>query len=255
MYRSRVIPCLLLHNGGLYKTVQFADPIYIGDPINAVKIFNEKEVDELILLDIDATAQQREPDYPLLQDIASECFIPLSYGGGVTSIDQFQRLFELGIEKVSISSSALADPGLIQKSAQRFGSQSIIVTIDLKTPRFSRSYHVVTHNGKRKHRITPLDAAMLAQRNGAGEIVLNFADRDGKMCGYDVATVRNISSAIDIPLIALGGAGSIHDLQAVIKEGGASAAAAGSLFVYQGVHRAVLINYPSQAELRDLQEE
>jgi cyclase len=236
----------------LVKTTFFQKPRYIGDPINAVKIFNEKEADELILLDIDATVEKREPHYELIEDIVSEAFMPICYGGGIKNTDQMRRLFALGVEKVSISSAAIHSQSLIKEAASRFGSQSIIVTLDVKKTKFPRFYTVVTHNGKKNSGKNPVEASVLMEQMGAGELLINNVDQDGRMLGYDEDLIRLISRAVNIPVIALGGAGSLMDLKSVVRHGGASAAGAGSLFVYHGKHRAVLINYPDQNQLQQL---
>ena len=252
MLQPRVIPCLLLHNNGLVKTVKFEKPRYIGDPINAVKIFNEKEVDELMIFDIDATVAQRESRYEQVEDIVSEAFMPVCYGGGVVSIEQMRQLFALGVEKVSISAAAVENPLLIEEAVKQFGSQSIVVTLDVKKTLLSRKYHVVTHNATRDTGQDPLEMAKRMETLGAGEIAVNNIDQDGMMQGYDINLIRQISNAINIPVVALGGAGSLIDIRNVVLNGGASAASAGSLFVFYGKHRAVLINYPSQEELHQL---
>jgi cyclase len=252
MWIPRVIPCLLLHKGGLYKTVEFKNPRYVGDPINAVRILNEKEVDELLLVDIDATVEGREPRYDQVEDIVGEAFMPVAYGGGVKSVAQMHRLFALGVEKVFTSAAALAAPSLVSDAASRFGSQSIGVTLDLKRGRAGAEPVVVTHNSRKKANLAPIEAARLMEEHGAGELLVNSVDRDGTMSGYDLGAIRQITQAVSIPVVALGGAGSLDDLSRAAREGGASAAAAGSLFVFTGVHRAVLITYPAQTEIERL---
>ncbi|MEW5825443.1 MAG: AglZ/HisF2 family acetamidino modification protein [Candidatus Bipolaricaulota bacterium] len=252
MWTPRVIPCLLMHKGGLYKTVKFRDARYVGDPINAVRILNEKEVDELLLVDIDATAHGREPHFAQIEDIVGEAFMPVAYSGGVTSVEQMKRLFALGVEKVFTSSAALASPDLVADAAARFGSQSIGVVLDVKRGWGSSRFGLVTHNGRRKAELTAAEAARLMEGRGAGELLVNSVDRDGTMTGYDLEAIRTVTLAVGIPVIALGGAGSLADLARAVREGGASAAAAGSLFVFTGVHRAVLITYPAQAEIERL---
>jgi cyclase len=241
-----------LHHGGLVKTIRFRNPRYVGDPINAVKIFNEKEVDELILLDIDATVDRREPQYELIEDIVSEAFMPVCYGGGIKTIDQMRRLFALGIEKVSISEGAIENPTLIEKAASHFGSQSIIVTLDVKKTGLRRRYSVMTHNGRKNKGLNPSETAMYMEKMGSGELLINNVDEDGCLRGFDTDLVKKISDVVKVPVIALGGAGSLNDLRSIVIKGGASAAAAGSLFVFKGVRRGVLINYPTQTELRNL---
>lgn len=245
MYQHRVIPCLLLHDRGLVKTVKFKDPIYLGDPLNTLRLFNEKEVDELIFLDIDATRHGTEPDYDLIEDIASECFMPLCYGGGIKNIEQMRRIFALGVEKVAVSAEAIAQPYIIEEAVKTFGSQSIVVVLDVKRSLLGQ-YHVYTDNGTKNTKLDAIQCAKKMAQLGAGEIVINAIDRDGMMKGYDIALIRNITRQLNIPVTALGGAGSVDDLRDVIHQGGAYAAAAGSLFVFSGVHKAVLVNYPSR---------
>ncbi len=246
MLQSRIIPCLLLHKGGLVKTVKFKKPRYIGDPINAVKIFNEKEVDELIVIDIDATVENREPNYNQIEDIVSEAFMPVCYGGGITTVDQMERLFYSGIEKISMSFSALNEQKLVSEAALRFGSQSIIVTLDIKKSFLKKKYQVVTHNGSKKTGKDPVQMAIQMEKMGAGELVINNIDRDGTMVGYDTQYLKEIVDAVSIPVVILGGAGKLDDFKIGIADTGASAVAAGSMFVYHGRLKAVLINYPSQ---------
>ena len=248
MYRARVIPCLLLSGERLVKTVRFRDPTYVGDPINAVKIFNDREVDELAILDISATREQREPPFDHLQAIAGECFMPLSYGGGIRTIDQARRLFGLGVEKVLLNTAAADDPALLTAIADEYGSQAVIAGIDVKKDWLGRT-RVFTRAGSVNTGRSPVEYAKAMADRGAGEILMNAIDRDGTMAGYDLDLIREMSTAVSIPLVACGGAGSIADLAAAI-DAGASAVAAGSLFVFAGPRRAVLINYPSAAELR-----
>jgi cyclase len=244
MNRARIIPVLLLHKGGLYKTARFNKPIYVGDPINAVKIFNEKEIDEIVVLDIDASREERGPNFEQLAEIASEAFVPLAYGGGVRSVDDAQRLFYLGTEKVILNYTAFNKPALISQIANRFGTQSVVVSIDYKRNFFGKPM-VYTLNGKHSTRMDPVTYAKKMVGCGAGEIILNCIERDGTYAGYDIETISVVSAAIPVPLIALGGASSLEDLRSAIHAG-ASAAAAGSMFVFQRPHQAVLINYPNQ---------
>ncbi len=248
MLRPRIIPCLLVHKGGLVKTVGFAEPKYVGDPLNAVRIFNEKEVDELMVVDIDASRHGREPDYKLIANLALECRMPLSYGGGVKTVEQFDRLIGLGVEKVAISSAAVDTPDLIGKAAARVGSQSVVVVIDVKKTGLLRKPEVVTLNATRRTGLEPAEWAARMQQLGAGEIVLNNVDRDGEMKGYDLDLVDHIRQATSLPLTVLGGAGTLADLRALVDRHGIIGAAAGSLFVFKGKFRAVLINYPDRAE-------
>lgn len=248
MLRTRVIPCLLLKNEGLVKTVKFKHPKYVGDPINAVKIFNEKEVDELIFLDITATVENRRPPVNLISQIASECFMPFCYGGGIKSVEEIAELFKLGVEKVSINSQAVANPSLIKRASELFGNQSIVVSIDVKKNLFGK-YRVFTHGGRKSTKLDPIDFAVQMEEMGAGEIFLNSIDLDGTQQGYDLELIRKVSESVTIPVIACGGAGSLDDFAAAVKKGGASAVSAGSFFVFQGSHRAVLITYPPIKEL------
>lgn len=250
MLRPRITPCLLVHNGGLVKTVNFGSPKYVGDPINAVRIFNEKEVDELIVLDIDATVHQREPDYTMIANLAAECRMPLCYGGGVKTAQQIERIVSLGVEKVAVSAAAVADPDLIPQAASQVGSQSIVVVIDVK--KTSRGYEVHTHNGSRATGMLAADFARKAEELGAGEVVINSIDRDGVMKGYDLELARQVRGAITRPMTVLGGAGSLKDVGDLVREFGIVGAAAGSLFVFKGVYRAVLINYPNRAAKDEL---
>lgn len=251
MLRPRIIPCLLIHNGGLVKTVQFKDPKYVGDPINAVRIFNEKEVDELMVLDIDASRLGREPNETLIKTLASECRMPFCYGGGVKTVEQIEKLVSLGVEKVAISSSAVTNPELISSAARRVGNQSVVVVIDVKTKGMLGGVEVVTLNATNRTGLDPVAFAHHVQELGAGEIVLNSVDRDGMMRGYDLALVNRIKQKISIPLTVLGGAGSINDIRDLVKRYPVIGSAAGSLFVFKGKYRAVLINYPNQSE-RDM---
>lgn len=249
MLRSRIIPCLLLHKGGLVKTRKFKEAKYVGDPLNAVKIFNEKEVDELMFVDIDATVAGHEPRMPLLRSLAVESRMPLCYGGGVTSAEQAVRIVATGFEKVSVSASALDRPALIGEMSKSIGSQSVVVTIDVKANRLFPGYTIYTHNGRIKHKVPLLDFCQQAVALGAGEIVINSIDRDGEMTGYDLELAREVRNAIDVPMTMLGGAGETDHMQALIDEIGIVGAAAGSMFVFKGQYRAVLINYARPARL------
>lgn len=248
MLRSRIIPCLLVQNGGLVKTVNFGSPKYVGDPINAVRIFNEKEVDELIVLDIDATIQGREPDYTLIKNLAAECHMPLCYGGGIKTVAQFERIVSLGVEKVAISSAAIHDDTLISCAAKRVGSQSVVVVMDVRKKGLLGRYDLHTHNGAKATGLKPADFARRVEQLGAGEVVINSIDRDGVMKGYDLELLAKVRHAISLPVTVLGGAGSLGDIEGLIRAFGIIGAAAGSLFVFKGIYRAVLINYPSRAE-------
>jgi cyclase len=248
MLRPRIIPCLLVQRGGLVKTVRFAEPKYVGDPINAVRIFNEKEVDELIVADIDATTLGREPDYALIANLAAECRMPLCYAGGVKTPEQVERIISLGVEKVALSSAAIQSPELIASSVRRVGSQSIVVVLDVKKSGILRHYELFTHNGSRATGLNPADFARMAETLGAGEILVNSIDQDGVMKGYDLHLIDQVREAVSLPLSVLGGAGSLADVQYLIKRHGIIGAAAGSLFVFKGKYRAVLIQYPGRTE-------
>ena len=248
MLQPRLIPCLLVHKNGLVKTINFENSKYIGDPINAVRIFNEKVVDELLVLDIDATVQCRPPNFALIANLAKECRMPLAYGGGVRTSEQIEKLVGLGVEKVSISAAAISHPDLIEKAAARVGSQSIVVTIDVKKTGLFRRYEVVTHNGTKRTGLDPVEFATRVQDLGAGEIVVNSIDMDGTLQGYDIDLITKFQDQIHVPLTVLGGAGSLDDILTLWKSKGLIGAAAGSLFVFKGKYRAVLINYPNVAE-------
>lgn len=248
MLRPRIIPCLLVKGGGLVKTLRFGPGKYVGDPLNAVRIFNEKEVDELIVVDIDATVAGQEPNLQLIRHLATECRMPLCYGGGVGSVDMLERIVQLGVEKVALSAAAVQTPALIGAAAERVGSQSVVAVMDVKKAGMLRRWELFTHNGTRKTGLDPVSFACQAEQAGAGEIVLNNIDRDGEMKGYDLDLIRQVREAVHLPLTVLGGAGSLGDIEALIREFGIIGAAAGSLFVYKGVYRAVLINYPTRQE-------
>lgn len=239
---------MLIQKGGLVKSVRFKDHKYVGDPINAVKIFNEKEVDEIAILDISATEERRGPDIPRIKEIASEAFMPLSYGGGIARLDEIKALITAGIEKVVLNTVAFANPGLIEEGARYFGSQSIVVSIDVKKNLFGK-YRSYVQNGSKSTGLDPVAFARQMERAGAGELILNSIDRDGTFGGFDTELVRQVSAAVNIPVVALGGAATVNDFVQAAKSG-ASAVAAGSMFVFQGPHRAVLISYPSQTNLK-----
>jgi cyclase len=248
MLRPRIIPCLLVRNKGLVKTVNFKDGKYLGDPINAVRIFNEKEVDELMVLDIDASAHNLEPDFKMIENLAAECRMPLCYGGGIKTVEHAQKIISLGVEKVAISSAAVDNSGLISNIAKEAGSQSVIVVIDVKKKMIGGNYEVRIHNGKKSTGKCPVDFSVQMAKLGAGEIVVNSIDNDGTMKGYDFKLIDKIRQSLTVPITVIGGAGSLDDLGRVIKKYGIIGAAAGSLFVFKGVYQAVLINYPSRAE-------
>ncbi len=243
MLRSRIVPCLLMHDGGLVKTRQFKDAKYVGDPLNAVKIFNEKEVDELMFLDIDASVLRRGPDFSLLKSLAVESRMPLCYGGGVAGADMAAGIVALGFEKVSISAAALDRPALIREMSVAIGSQSVVVTLDVRRNKFLGGYTVYTHNGREKRNVDLIEFCRQAVELGAGEIVINSIDRDGEMAGYDLSLAEEIRGAVTTPITFVGGAGSVQHMQELIDRVGVVGAAAGSMFVFKGPYRAVLINY------------
>jgi cyclase len=251
MLYPRLIPCLLVHNKGLVKTVQFKDPKYVGDPINAVKIFNEKESDELIVLDIDATVENRKPDYKMIENLAVECRMPLCYGGGITTAAQAKKIFNLGVEKIAISSATIQNPNLVSEIAKEVGAQSVVVVIDIKKKRFG-GYDVYIKNGTQKCKIKLEEYIKQIQDLGVGEIVLNSIDNDGMMKGYDIALISKLKPIINVPLTILGGAGSLEDIGSLVSQFGIIGASAGSLFVFKGKYKAVLINYPNDSQKQDL---
>jgi imidazole glycerol-phosphate synthase subunit HisF len=251
MLYPRIIPCLLIHDRGLVKTVRFSDPRYVGDPVNAVRIFNEKEVDELIVLDIDASVRGREPDYQLIGNLAAECRMPFCYGGGIKTLSQAQKIFSLGVEKIAISSAVIDNPGIVGALAERVGRQSVVVVLDVKKSEKNGKYSICTANGKKDTGIDPFSFALEAEKSGAGELLINSINNDGMMQGYDMDLVGGIMEVARVPVTVLGGAGSSVDIRTMISRFGIIGIAAGSLFVFKGKYRAVLINYPDR-EARDL---
>lgn len=243
MLATRIIPCLLLSGLGLVKTVKFQDPKYVGDPRNAVKIFNEKEVDELVILDIKATLEGTRPRFELIREIVSEAFMPVAYGGGIRSVEDARSMLQLGVEKVVMNTAAVENPSLVRLAAKEFGSQSVVVCMDVRRSRSGR-YELYTHGGRKNAKLDPVAFAHRMEESGAGEIMVNSIDRDGTMAGYDLELIRSVTGAVRLPVIACGGAGNLEDLRCAVSKGGASAVAAGSLFVFHGKHKAVLINYP-----------
>ena len=248
MLSTRVIPCLLLKGSGLVKTVRFKDPVYLGDPRNVVKIFNEKEVDELTILDINATVENSPVKFELIREIVSEAFMPVAYGGGIRSIEDAKKIIHLGVEKIVLNTHAVENPDFVSEVAEVLGNQSVVVCIDVKKT-FGGKYRIYTHGGRKKTKYNLVEFVKLIADKGAGELEINSIDRDGTMSGYDLDLVELVTNAVNIPVIACGGAGKILDF-AKAKEAGASAVAAGSLFVFQGKHRAVLISYPDQETLK-----
>lgn len=251
MLGVRVIPCLLLRRRGLVKTVKFRDAAYIGDPINTVRIFNELQVDELVFLDIAATPENKAPQFDLVEEIANECFMPFAYGGGLRSVEDVQHLFQIGAEKAVLNTAAFQNPNLVTELSRRFGAQSVIVSIDARRSLLGR-YQVYINGGRVNTKEDPVKYAAQMERAGAGEILITSIDRDGTFSGYDLELTRRVAESVGIPVIACGGAGRIEDFGEAVKKGGASATATGSLVVYQGKHRAVLINYPSRSELKQV---
>ncbi len=247
--RIRVIPTLLLHKGGLVKSVQFKNYKYVGDPINAVKIFNEKEVDEIALIDIDATAENRGPNFDAISEIASEAFMPMSYGGGITSLEQIKKVLFSGFEKVILNKILHNNLKVVSEAAQTVGSQSVVASIDIKKTLFG-GYKVCIENGKINTNKKPVQFAKDVENAGVGEILINYIDADGTYNGYNIDLIKEIASNVNIPVIALGGASTVSDFKKA-KNAGASALAAGSMFVFQRPHQAVLINYPTQIELKN----
>jgi cyclase len=246
----RVIPVLLLKNAGLVKTQKFKNPKYVGDPINAIKILNEKEVDELIFLDITASKEHKKPNLKLLNEIATECFMPLCYGGGIKTIEDIKNIISCGVEKVSLNSIAIENPDFVKSASDIFGSSTIVVSIDVKKNFWGKKI-IYSYSGTKSTGLDPISFAVEMQKKGAGELLINSIDKDGMMNGYDYELIKQISKEVDIPVIACGGAGELKHLKEAIGAG-ASAVAAGSMFVFHGKHRAVLINYPSQVELQNL---
>jgi cyclase len=251
MLRPRLIPCLLIQDGGLVKTTKFKDAKYVGDPINAVRIFNEKEADELVVLDIDATVMGLEPNYERISYLAAQCRMPLCYGGGVKTAEQAKRITSLGVEKIAISSAALDNPKLVSEMATEIGSQSVVVVLDVKKKLLSKNFEVWTHNGKRNTKRNPIDVIAEMQVLGAGEIVINFIDHEGTMKGMPSDAIKIFKSTCEVPFTVMGGAGSLEDLGDIVSENGLIGVAAGSLFVFKGPYRAVLINYPTQSQKRE----
>lgn len=254
MLRPRIIPCLLMQQGGLVKTQAFKDPKYVGDPINAVRIFNEKEADELMVLDIDATVKKVEPDFGLIAKLAAECRMPLCYGGGVTTAEHATRIVDMGVEKVAVSAAAINNPSLLTEMAAAVGKQSVVAVLDVRkrSGLFAKGHEVCTHNAKTAHKLDPVALARQLQDAGAGEIVVNSVDRDGLMQGYDLELAMQFKQALKVPVTFLGGAGALDHLGDLVSKLGVVGAAAGSLFVFKGKYRAVLINYPTPEQKKQL---
>lgn len=249
MIATRVIPILLLKGEGLVKTVRFRDPMYVGDPRNVVKIFNEKEVDELVVLDIKATTEGYRPRLELIREIVSEAFMPVAYGGGIRTLVDAQEVLALGVEKIVLNSYAVENPSFVREASMSLGAQSVVVCLDVKKGLFGK-YEVYSHGGGRRGKSDPVTFARTMEQMGAGELIVNSIDRDGTMTGYDLELVKAVAGAVMVPVIACGGAGTIEDFGKAVAEAGASAVAAGSMFVFHGRHRAVLVSYPDQKVLK-----
>lgn len=250
MYRPRVIPCLLIRGNGLVKTRKFKDPVYVGDPVNAMRIFSDKEVDEIVVLDIDASREGSEPNYELIAEMAGEAFMPVAYGGGVRHLDQIRRLIRSGIEKVVINTAATVSTDIIRCAVEVFGSQAVVGAVDVKKTVFG-GYRIVTKSATVETRLGLEEHIQNLITAGVGEIFLNSVDRDGMMAGYDLPLIRGVSQKVNVPVVACGGAGTVDHLSQAVREGGASAVAAGSMFVFHGKHRAVLISYLHHSELAE----
>ncbi len=249
MLQARVFPCLLLKGEGLVKTIGFRNPTYIGDPINAVRIFNTKEVDELLFLDITASAENRRPNIELIKKISDECTMPLTVGGGIKTIEDINSLLNSGVEKVAINTAFFDNPQLIKDAADNFGSQAVIVSIDVKR-NWNGTYEVYVSSGTKRTGINLIEYVKKAENYGAGEILINSIDRDGTMKGFDVNLIKKVTASVNIPVIACGGCGKVEDIKEAVTEGGASAVTAGSFFIFHGKRRAVLINFPTKKELQ-----
>ena len=248
MHRARVIPCLLIRGNGLVKTRKFKDPVYVGDPVNAMRIFSEKEVDEIVLLDIDASREGREPNYELIAEMAGEAFMPAAYGGGIRNLDQVRRLIRAGIEKVVINTAATESTDVIRAAADMFGNQAVVGAVDVKRTILG-GYRVVAKSATVEIKAGLEEHVQNLITAGVGEIFVNSVDRDGMMEGYDLHLIRSVTRIVNVPVIACGGAGTVDHLSQAVREGGASAVAAGSMFVFHGKRRAVLINYPMHLDL------
>ncbi len=251
MVQVRVIPCLLAAGGALVKTRRFTDAQYIGDPLNTARIFNELEVDELMVLDIRATVENREPDLELIGALANECFMPLAYGGGIRDAATAARIFEIGVEKVVLNSAPFEMPGLIPELADRFGSQAVVGAVDFRKSMLG-GISACSRSGQVRSKHSPVDWARELVKQGAGELLVTSVDREGTWKGLDVETTRRIADAVNVPLIAHGGAGSVADIARVVSEGHASAVALGSMVVYQGQGRGVLVSFPDRLELDEM---
>jgi cyclase len=251
MLRSRVIPLLLIKNKGLVKSIKFSEYKYVGDPINAVRIFNEKKVDELMMIDIDATSKSESPNFEMIKLWASECRMPLCYGGGIKTLDDAQKIFALGVEKIALSSEAISNPLLVKQISDKVGSQSVVVVLDVKK-NFFGNYEIYTHNAKKLTKVKIFDFIQKLEKLGVGEIIINSIDRDGLMNGYDILLAKKVREKISIPITILGGAGNYEDIKQLVNEFKIIGAGAGSLFVFKGKYKAVLINYLSDDQKKNL---
>ena len=251
MLQTRIIPCLLLKDDSLVKTVNFKKPAYIGDPVNTARIFNELEVDELVLLDISATNNNRKPDFKILSELANECFMPLAYGGGINNFEDAKKIFKIGIEKIIINSAAFTSPTIIPELADHFGNQAIVASIDVKKNMFGK-YQVFSNSGTKKQKVDPVTWAQELERLGAGEILLTAIHQEGTWTGFDINIIEKISNAVSIPVIANGGASSIEDIEKAVKQGCASAVSLGSMVVYQNKGMGVLVNFPNKEQLKNI---
>ena len=250
MVRTRIIPCLLLKNESLVKTVKFKEYNYIGDPINTVRIFNELEVDELMFLDIFASKEDRKINFKILQDIANECFMPLSYGGNIKSLEDAKRIFGIGFEKVVINSNAFGNLKLVEDIAQYFGNQSIVGSIDVKKTFWGKQM-IYSHHGRKKQKLDYLEWAKCLEKAGVGELLVTAIDREGSWEGYDVQLIKSISEAVQVPVIANGGCGNLGHIKSVISEANVSACALGSMVVYQKKGMGVLVNFPITEQINN----
>ena len=249
MLQTRVIPCLLLKGDTLVKTVNFKKPAYIGDPVNTARIFNELEVDELTLLDIDATNSNKKPNFKILSELANECFMPLAYGGGVNDFEDAKKIFKIGIEKVIINTVVFKKPEFVTQLAEHFGNQAVVVSIDVKKNMFGK-YHVYSNSGTKKQKVDPVEWAIEVEKLGAGEILLTGIHKEGKWEGFDLELIKKIANAVNIPVIANGGASNIKDIELAVKQAEASAVSLGSMVVYQNKGMGVLVSFPNQDILK-----
>ena len=251
MLGIRVIPVLLLKNQGFVKGVKFKNHRYIGDPINTIRIFNDKEADEILILDILASNNGAGPNFKILADLTTEAFMPLSYGGGIKTIHDIEKLFSIGFEKVVLNSHAAIDATFIRNAVSIAGSSSVVVSIDVKKNLFGK-YEMYIKSGTQKHSMNPFDFAKHAQQMGAGEFIINNIDKEGTKTGYDLQLMKSMTEILSVPVISAGGAGTLQHFKDAVKESHVSAVSGGNFFVYHGKHDAVLIQYPQYEVLKDL---